>query len=216
MIVWFAKIGRLLLALIGVFRRMLCCFRRRRRNSDTPLPLTVKDGNVHHIPTLPADSIGAEAGTGSWTSWDDVEAPSSITVVGNNVSHNGMQRSPIDISEPEVDFFQDMTPEIRKTNKILRKLEPANDATDNISLSNRFAAESYVPLQSTSELGQWCDEEGGWEDSVNDDLTYHADAALRESKLKERERRAAENLKRKQVKDALRNFKKDQLATKIS
>lgn len=36
----FVKLGKVLLAIASVIKRMFCCIRRRRRNSDVPLPLT--------------------------------------------------------------------------------------------------------------------------------------------------------------------------------
>lgn len=74
---------------------------------------------------------------------------------------------------------------------------------------------SFYNLQ-TNELQHWVDNEESWEDSLGNDILLDADAALRQSRILEREKKAAENQRRKQEKDAMRTAKKEHLFTKLN
>lgn len=74
----------------------------------------------------------------NWTSWEDDEVPSSIKVVDNaSISHDSSERSnqnyqsvgrmynrqPSNEPELEIDYFQDMVPEIKKSKKVSCTME---------------------------------------------------------------------------------------------
>jgi len=222
------KLGKVFLAIAGLIRRAFCCIRRRRRNSDTPLPITA---DVRHLATMPVQQFPGNEGTEvhNWTTWGEDESPSSITIIKNDTTPNasnttGHTKLPSfgnnlynrqhssGEPEPEIDYFQGMIPAIRKTKKIIVKSQ--EDASD--ALSTRLSVEPQMVPVINKELEQWVDNEGSWEDSMNEDLVCDASAALKDAKILERERRAAENQRRKLEKDAMRVVKKDHLATKIS
>ncbi|RXM35106.1 Receptor-binding cancer antigen expressed on SiSo cells [Acipenser ruthenus] len=80
-----------------------------------------------------------------WSSWDE-EAPTSIKIEGGNGSVVSQQN---DVESDEPDYFKDMTPTIRKTQKIvLKKREPLNFTLPdgNTGFSSRLAVTQDVPF----------------------------------------------------------------------
>jgi hypothetical protein len=150
----------------------------------------------------------------SWDSWG-AEDQSSIASNSNqhgllhasyqNSHHLGQQDEP----EPEIDFFQDMVPTMRTTKIRIKKKR--DDHFTPSGLSNRLAMTSEVPLMD-GELGTWEDQENAWGEEVSEDLSWEAEAAIKEKKRLERERRQAEQLRKKQEKEQLRTGRKDGLA----
>lgn len=66
-------------------------------------------------------------------------------------------------------------------------------------------------------MGTWDDNENAWGDEINEDLSWEADAAIKEKKRLERERRQMEQMKKKQERESLKNSRKDGLvAVKLS
>lgn len=231
--IFLVKVGKLFLVLAMVIRRMFCCIRRRRRNSDTPLPITA---DVRHVATLPLQQFPSNEGPElhNWMLWEDGEQPSSIRIVEKDQSHHNnnsnargyvaypnsgnvysRQHSNSE-TEPDIDYFQGMVPEIKKTKKIIVKKRDDGTPVSNDVLSKRLAADPQMTPMITRDLEHWVDNEGTWEDSMSDDIVCDANAALKETKLLERDRRVVENQRRKQEKEATRITKKEHLATKIS
>ncbi|GFN91080.1 receptor-binding cancer antigen expressed on siso cells-like protein [Plakobranchus ocellatus] len=102
--------------------------------------------------------------------------------------------------EPEPDFFEDMTPTVKKQAKILiRKKE---EDISNQAISSRLAVMSDVPMV-TSQLEAWEEQQGNaWEnDDAAEDLTWQAEEAIKETRKKERAQRAAQHQRRKQQRE---------------
>ncbi|XP_052831896.1 receptor-binding cancer antigen expressed on SiSo cells isoform X2 [Octopus bimaculoides] len=127
------KIFNIVFLILSPVRRLIC---RRRRHSDTPiLPLNA----VYSAPpTVSTSSLPPEGELQPWESWEmeDSEYKSSRN---RNKSENGEQ-------EPDIDFFQDMTPKIKKTAKILVKKDN-NEKLENPA--NRLAMTSEFPVTVT-------------------------------------------------------------------
>ena len=88
-----------------------------------------------------------------WTSWDE-DAPTSVKIEGGN-GNVATQQNALEQLEP--DYFKDMTPTIRKTQKIIiKKREPLNFGIPDGStgFSSRLAATQDMPFihQSVSVL----------------------------------------------------------------
>lgn len=186
------KLFNIVFLLLSPVRRLIC---RRRRHSDTPiLPLTA---------TFPTSLPPAnEPELQPWDTWGIEESQ------GRN---RGKQDSPQ--PEPEIDFFQGMTPTIKKTAKILIKKKEM-DTSENMSASNRLAMTSEFPAAVEAELGVWEEETPSWEEA-SEDLTWQADATIKEKKRAEREARQIEQQRRKIVKESLRGTKKENTFTAI-
>ena len=72
-------------------------------------------------------------------------------------------------------------------------------------------------LPQGSELESWEEGENAWGEEAVEDLSWEAEAALKEKRLSERQSRTMEQQKKKQQRDAMRGLKKDShLAVKIS
>lgn len=182
------KIFNIVFLLLSPVRRLIC---RRRRHSDTPiLPLTTTFPTPPAVPILPPTN---ETELQSWDSWGLDESQGR-----NRVKQESPQ------PEPEIDFFQGMTPTIKKTTKILIKKKDM-DNSDNSS--NRLAMNSEFPV-SEQELGVWEEALPSWEEA-SEDLTWQADATIKEKKRAEREARQMEQQRRKIEKESLRAIKKE-------
>ncbi|CAE1247663.1 EBAG9 [Acanthosepion pharaonis] len=146
--------------------------------------------SVSSVPILPPTN---ETELQSWDSWGLDESQGR-----NRVKQESPQ------PEPEIDFFQGMTPTIKKTTKILIKKKDM-DNSDNSS--NRLAMNSEFPV-SEQELGVWEEALPSWEEA-SEDLTWQADATIKEKKRAEREARQMEQQRRKIEKESLRAIKKE-------
>uniref|UniRef100_S4RD69 Estrogen receptor binding site associated antigen 9 n=1 Tax=Petromyzon marinus TaxID=7757 RepID=S4RD69_PETMA len=198
-------------AIFALLKRLVCRSGRGRKLSGDSviLPTTVD----FSLPKVQTD-------VQEWSSWDD-DAPTSVcidngggaTAVTNNAAIVG------DIMEP--DFFSDMTPTIRKTQKIIvKKKQDFIGLSGSSTLSSRLVAsqdQSFLPP--TSELGEldtWPEGRNAWEEEG--DASWEADEVLRQQRQMERERRTAEQLRKKVEKDILRAQRKEhgKIAVKLS
>ncbi|XP_033727149.1 receptor-binding cancer antigen expressed on SiSo cells-like [Pecten maximus] len=179
------------LLICSPFKRLFC--RRKRRTSDTVLPLTNHYSIPHDFTQTP--SAPKQPELQSWENWDQDQNNSSRSQNHNYSRSRSMSHE--DSSEPEPDYFQDMTPTIKRQKKVLikQKEEMRNQ-------SNMFAVSaSDLPLSAGSELGTWDDRETGWDNEAGEDLSWQAEAAIKEQKRSERRERNLEQQRRRQEKE---------------
>ncbi|OWF38865.1 receptor-binding cancer antigen expressed on SiSo cells-like [Mizuhopecten yessoensis] len=183
------------LLICSPFKRLFC--RRKRRTSDTVLPLT----NHYSIPQdfTQTPSAPKQPELQSWENWDQDQSSNSRSLNHNYSRSRSLSHDHDELSEPEPDYFQDMTPRIKRQKKVLikQKEEMKNQ-------SNRFAMASTadVPLSAGPELGTWDDRQTGWNDEGEEDLSWQAEAAIKEQKRSERRERNLEQQRRKQEKES--------------
>ncbi|XP_071383566.1 receptor-binding cancer antigen expressed on SiSo cells isoform X1 [Centroberyx affinis] len=207
------KICTCLANLLSFFKRLICRTGRGRKLSGDQITLPT---TVDFSSSVPKQSVQAEIE--EWSSWDE-EAPTSIKIEGGN---GNVPPSPSD-GEEEPDYFKDMAPTIRKTQKIvLKKREPLNYLVPDGSagFSSRLAASqdmmSFIPPSAElGEMDNWQEDTNAWEDES--DAAWEAEEVLRQQKLAEREKRSMEQQRKKMEKDAQRMMKKEQkIAVKLS
>ncbi|XP_048880717.1 receptor-binding cancer antigen expressed on SiSo cells-like [Brienomyrus brachyistius] len=205
------KICTCLVTLLSFLKRLICRSGRSRKLSgdQITLPTTVSHSSA------PKPSEIEE-----WSSWDE-EAPTSVKIEGGN-GNMTLQPKDVEEEEEEPDYFKDMAPTIRKTQKIvLKKREPLNLTIPDTSVgfSSRLAVSHDLSfIQPTAELGDldtWQEDHNAWEEESS--VAWEAEEVLRQQKLAERERRAIEQQKKKVEKEAQRLMKKEQkMAIKLS
>ncbi|XP_072317113.1 receptor-binding cancer antigen expressed on SiSo cells [Eucyclogobius newberryi] len=206
------KICTCLASLLSFFKKLICRSGRGRKLSgdQVTLPTTVDYSLV------PKQSAQPEIE--EWSSWDE-DAPTSIKIEGGN----GNLTPSANDQEEEPDYFKDMTPTIRKTQKIvLKKREPINYLVPDGSsgFSSRLAASQDMmsfspPSAELGELDNWQGDANAWEEES--DVAWEAEEVLRQQKIVEREKRCMEQQRKKMEKDAQRMMKKEQkMAVKLS
>ncbi|XP_067305680.1 receptor-binding cancer antigen expressed on SiSo cells [Pseudorasbora parva] len=202
------KICTFLASILSFLKRLICRTGRSRKLS----------GDQITLPTTVDYSSQKQPEIEEWSSWDE-EAPTSIKIEGGN----GIVPPPQnEDEEEEPDYFKDMAPTIRKTQKIvLKKREPLNFSMPDSSsgFSSRLAATQDMSfIQPSAELGDldtWQEDNNAWEDEA--DAAWEAEEVLRQQKLAERERRSMEQQRKKMEKEAQRMMKKEQkIAVKLS
>ncbi|KAK3576949.1 hypothetical protein CHS0354_017624 [Potamilus streckersoni] len=197
------KVFGIIFIVFSPLKRLVC--RRKRRLSDTVLPLT------NHYPTIetlsdPLPSSNQYPELGSWDSW---EANGGTSNHQRSKATQNYQRSPSQSVEPEpdIDYFQDMTPAIRKPKKIL--IKPKEDVNTS-AISSKLAMKTDVPiLQQGSDLGVWDETTNTWEEEAGEDLSWQADEAMRENRRLERQQRSLEQQRKKQQREAMKSQRKD-------
>ncbi|XP_075070071.1 receptor-binding cancer antigen expressed on SiSo cells [Mixophyes fleayi] len=196
------KICTCLASILAFFKRLICRSGRGRKLS----------GDQITLPTA-VDYSSVPKQVEEWSSWDE-DAPTSVKIEGGN----GTLATQNSVEQDEPDYFKDMTPTIRKTQKIIiKKREPINftipDGT--LGFSSRLAATQDLPfVHQSAELGDletWQENSNAWEEE--EDAGWQAEEVLRQQKIAEREKRSAEQQRKKMEKEAQRQIKKDQ--TKI-
>uniref|UniRef100_H2N2E1 Estrogen receptor binding site associated antigen 9 n=2 Tax=Oryzias latipes TaxID=8090 RepID=H2N2E1_ORYLA len=204
------KICTCLASILSFLKRLICRSGRGRKLSgdQITLPTTVDFSS----------SLQKQPEIEDWSSWDE-DAPTSIKIEGGN----GTISPPPNEEEEEPDYFKDMAPTIRKTQKIvLKKREPMNyQAPDgSAGFSSRLAASQDMmafspPSAELGEMETWQEDANAWEDESN--AVWEAEDVLRQQKLAEREKRFMEQQRKKLEKEAQRMLKKEQkIAVKLS
>lgn len=218
------KVKSLLLLLLSLVRRCFCCF-RRRRHSETHLPVAVSvDDSTLVAPPIQKN----EEGLGGWDSWD---VPSSVVSDGGGraslspqqsllqqqinqyrLSQQRKMQEPEPEPEPEPNYFEDLAPTIEKKPQVVILERPEEEQ----QVSNRLSFSLADPLLQSPDLEEWMEDEGGWEGVAEEETDL--DAVLREKRQRERERRRQEQQKRKAEKEATRSNKlsASKIATKLS
>lgn len=186
------RLKALFIFILGVFRRTLCCFRRRRRSSCDPIPLSESGGElpIVVINRLVNDKQEQE----TWDQWGEnpvVIVPDDSVQSKIDQYRQQISKPPDSSEEPQINFFEDMTPKITKQKKILLRNENAEQSSMNLS---KFAvATDRIP---TNELEIWEDNKTGWEEETVEEFG-DATHALREQRRREREHRMYEQQKRR-------------------
>ena len=176
------KLKHLLLAVGSIFSKIFCCFRRRRRNSDSIIPVNVAKTSSNFINDVAAG-----------TNWDDDDWDSCEIVIDKprtTQDHIAAYRQQVAVrqnsaevpetTEPEVDLFAGMVPDIKKQRKVFvgqeRREGGSSGGQSRLSVANVDA----VPLVSVGpELTDWEDqsqEQQGWdceEEQLSDALRSH-------------------------------------------
>ncbi|XP_061572235.1 receptor-binding cancer antigen expressed on SiSo cells [Cololabis saira] len=207
------KICTCLASILSFFRRLICRTGRGRKLSGDQITLPT---TVDFSSSLPKQNAQPEIE--EWSSWDE-DAPTSIKIEGGN---GNVPPASNDVEE-ELDYFKDMAPTIRKTQKIvLKKREPLNYLVPDGSagFSSRLAASQDMmafspPSAELGEMETWQENTNAWEDES--DAAWEAEEVLRQTKMAEREKRYLEQQRKKIEKDAQRMLKKEQkIAVKLS
>ncbi|KAM3614821.1 uncharacterized protein V6R79_019389 [Siganus canaliculatus] len=207
------KICTYLASLLSFFKRLICRSGRGRKLSGDQISLPTTVDYSSSVPKQPAQPEIEE-----WSSWDE-DAPTSIKIEGGN---GNVSPPPNEIDE-EPDYFKDMAPTIRKTQKILlKKREPLNYLVPDGSagFSSRLAASQDMmtfspPSAELGEMDNWQEDANAWEDES--DAAWEAEEVLRQQKLADREKRSIEQQRKKMEKEAQRMMKKEQkIAVKLS
>ncbi|XP_048729610.2 receptor-binding cancer antigen expressed on SiSo cells-like isoform X2 [Ostrea edulis] len=196
------KIFGILLTILSPLKRLLC--RRKRRTSDTILPLS------NHY-SIPGDfSQMATNGEEEFQAWDEWETESKKAATNGQLGNPRPKNSQTEEEEEEIDFFLDMTPKIRRQKKVY---VGGNSNTSQLG-ANKFAFLGDAPLNQGAELGSWEDTENAWGEESLEDLSWQAEAAIKQSRKSEQQRRLQEHARRKMEKEQARS-KKDSMFTAV-
>uniref|UniRef100_A0A6M2DXN5 Putative receptor-binding cancer antigen n=1 Tax=Xenopsylla cheopis TaxID=163159 RepID=A0A6M2DXN5_XENCH len=164
------KLKGLFLIILSVFRRALCCFRKRRRNSHCESEILTTIGIVPAYSNTTETKIKPD--DQNWNSWE--EKPVTIQ---DHIERYRQQRIAIKEASPEPvpDYFQDMTPKLTRQPKVL--IQTQNNLE--VNQVSRLAVNNAVPI--TADLETWDDNKNGWEDE-----SENAMEILREKRRQER------------------------------
>jgi hypothetical protein len=128
------KIKHFLLFLVSIFRRALCCFRRRRRSSFDSVPLT-------HVGVVANHTDPEEP----WTWEEKLEYAEPKTVQDHIELYRkrkiDAQQQAKDEAEERADLFEDMTPKITKQTKVFVNTERRESGG-----ANRLNVAETVPV----------------------------------------------------------------------
>ena len=175
------KLKHLLLAVGSIFSKIFCCFRRRRRNSDSIIPVKVAK--------TASNFINEVAGGTNWDydDWDNCEividkpktTQDHIAAYRHQVAVRQNSAEASETAEAEVDLFAGMAPAIKKQRKVFvgnERRDGSNGGQSRLSVANAEVAPLVSP---GSELTNWEDEsqeQQGWdceEEQLSDALRSH-------------------------------------------
>uniref|UniRef100_A0A1Y1KSS1 Receptor-binding cancer antigen expressed on SiSo cells n=1 Tax=Photinus pyralis TaxID=7054 RepID=A0A1Y1KSS1_PHOPY len=173
--------------IVSIFKRALCCFRRRKRVNEF-VPLT-------QVGVISEKSIPNEMD--SWNDWNEpVATPSTPTTVQEQIEYYRQQAIAArqvkeEPQETQENFFEDMMPTITAQTKVY-----INPNVTQSETSNKFSLAPENINVMSKELEEW-DDERGWEDQT---LDIDAREALKESRREARQKKAWEQQQRRQEK----------------
>ncbi|KAL4218000.1 Receptor-binding cancer antigen [Mactra antiquata] len=194
--------------ILSPLKRLWC--RRKRRNSDTILPMSNHYPSVENLAThYPAvnGSSQVHQELSPWDNWEDQQQSEKIRSVEEyrqrqlQIQQQQQQQE----KEPEPDYFQDMTPAVKKQKKILLKKKEDNIRTS--SISSKLAVASDIPMFQSSELESWEDANNAWEAEADEDLSWEAENVLRETRRAERQQRQLQQQRKKQEREQQKHVK---------
>ncbi|GLG95634.1 hypothetical protein R5R35_005016 [Gryllus longicercus] len=210
------RLKALFFIVVDIFKRALCCFRRRRRNSGEPVPLTdvgiIPNKETHGLQEISSGDLQ------SWNSWDTtpscvVTEHSPKDIIQQKIEMYRQKTTQVtteEETEPQPDFFQDMTPRITKQPKIILKSD-ADGPSWSDTISTRLSADG-VPLPGP-ELETW-EDTPGWEDQTQDE--WDPDTILKEKRQLERQRRLADQQRKKMEREKTRMGRPVTLGSRLS
>uniref|UniRef100_A0A1A9UZI5 Receptor-binding cancer antigen expressed on SiSo cells n=1 Tax=Glossina austeni TaxID=7395 RepID=A0A1A9UZI5_GLOAU len=171
------QIKVLILSLIGLFRRALCCLSGRRKPSfSEPMTNVVVDNNYKGSSQTNRTDLPPER---DWNSWDD--NPRTVQEHIEQYRQRIAKPPTPQTEEPEPDYFKELIPVIQPQPKYYLN----NHNQQQIDLS-RLEAKSDVPITLNADLEDWEDDEtGGWEEMD----TEEARQLLREKRREMRNKR---------------------------
>ncbi|GJQ72552.1 hypothetical protein Trydic_g1223 [Trypoxylus dichotomus] len=142
---------------------------------------------LHKFPYKDQES---ETEVDSWNSWDNSFVNKKPSTVQEHIEFYRQQKAQIQTqedSEPQTDFFEDMTPRITAQKKVL-----ISHNEKCIETSNKLSLDPQLVLMG-NELGEW-EENSGWD---GEKLESEAMAVLKEKKRIDRERKLLEQQQRR-------------------
>ena len=176
------KLKSLILGTLNLISKILCCWRRKRRNSSD-IPVSV---NVANTASKFASDVAAA------TNWDDDDWDNCEIVIDKqnsepkttsdhiaayreqmaSIRQHSVSETEEEIQEP--DLFADMIPDIKKQKKVF----VGKDSPRHRDFGSRLSAQNIDPLITRgAELENWEDSANtGWEyddDDMNEALKSH-------------------------------------------
>ncbi|XP_033172556.1 receptor-binding cancer antigen expressed on SiSo cells [Drosophila mauritiana] len=172
------QIKMLVLGIITLCRRALCCFSRRRKLSHSgsasgaadqlqAVNVIVERGDFSATGASSAGQAGGGRAAGArerdWNSWDD--SPRTVEEHIEQYRQRMAQPPTPPKEEPEPDFFSELTPTIKPQMKFYLEDPSASAATSQQSDFSRLQAQDLVPISINADLEDWVDDNaGGWEE----------------------------------------------------
>lgn len=126
------KLKSLVLIFINLFRRALCCFRRRKLSNCEAVPLT------HVVSSSESEDTTRLQ---NWGDWDDgIKEPKTVQdhIEIYRKRKTQVMRESQEIINPEDQskFFEDMTPNITKQTKLYLNTKQINDSENSLNRLN--------------------------------------------------------------------------------
>ncbi|KAH8362146.1 hypothetical protein KR084_005382 [Drosophila pseudotakahashii] len=166
------QIKMLVLGIITLCRRALCCFSRRRKLSHSGSSSGSGDLQAVNVIVERGDfSTGANPTGGrstgprerDWNSWDD--SPRTVEEHIEQYRQRMAQPPTPPKEEPEPDFFSELTPTIKPQMKFYLEDPSTSAAASQPSDFSRLQAQDLVPISDNADLEDWVDDNaGGWEE----------------------------------------------------
>ncbi|KAL1464601.1 hypothetical protein WDU94_004231 [Cyamophila willieti] len=203
------KVKLLFLCIINAIRRSFCCFSRRKVVAE---PVVLTD-------VVSTSSYSRIKDDTNWNIDWDVDGNRKPNTVQEHIDYyretklKAVQTS--DHAENEEDsslnFFENMTPKIIPQKKVIlqTKSKPLNELSSRLKVSEQ----TFMPVIQP-ELTEWDDDSDlmtSWEETADCDTGQ----AIREKRKADRDRRLAEQLRKKQEKEMCKSARQP-LATKLS
>ncbi|XP_020818677.1 receptor-binding cancer antigen expressed on SiSo cells [Drosophila serrata] len=171
------QIKMLVLGIITLCRRALCCFSRHRKMSHggsfnasdqlQAVNVVVERGDL--TTTYPGGRTEGRSLAGprdrDWNSWD--ESPRTVEEHIEQYRQRMAQPPTPPKEEPEPDFFSELAPTIKPQVKYYLDNGSSSSATGSLHQTDfsRLQAQDVVPISNNADLEDWVDDSvGGWEE----------------------------------------------------
>ncbi|VDM58654.1 unnamed protein product [Angiostrongylus costaricensis] len=176
-----SRMIRLFQSVLGLAKRSLCCSRKRDNIGELPFTVVVRQ-------TAPEDPYPSGSVSTGWDSrWSEKQA------VQERIDEWRRKKMEANHSSiRDIDFFDDMQPNIEKAKKVVLKSTMSQGSSDGSRNLFGFSDDTRVDVPLSAQLGDLDDEEmPAWDDDIDSTLRAHR-AEKHRSRIEEHDRRMRE------------------------
>uniref|UniRef100_A0A7I4Z1R5 Receptor-binding cancer antigen expressed on SiSo cells n=1 Tax=Haemonchus contortus TaxID=6289 RepID=A0A7I4Z1R5_HAECO len=177
------RLLRVLQSILGVVKRALCFMRKRDNIGELPFTVVVRQ-------SAPEDPYPTAVAPGGWDDhWEEKQA------VEEKIDEWRRKKAEVNQSQTQknddIDFFNDMQPDIKKAKKVVLKPRINQHARENRNLFG-FSEDAPVNGPLSAQLGDLDDAEmPAWDDDIDSTLNQHR-AEKHRMRMEEHDRRLRE------------------------
>ncbi|ETN84973.1 hypothetical protein NECAME_01535 [Necator americanus] len=176
------RVIRLFQSILGLLKRVMCFMRKRENIGELPFTVVVRQ-------SAPDDPYPSAVTSSDWDDrWGEKQAVEDKIEEWRRKKTESNQNTKSD----DIDFFNDMQPDIKKAKKIMLKPKVSSQKSEENRNLFGYMGDSNVEMPLSTQLGDLDDAEAqAWDDDIDSTLHEHR-AEKHRTRMEEHDRRMRE------------------------